>query len=116
MARQVRKLMIGWIGAVRPSRRPLRGLLRTRKLLMPSKTPLMLRSARQGASRSTQGGDDAAQSRSFAFLAALALVFSASPAAADEEPKHGGTLNYMIPADAPPSLDGHRESTYATVH
>ena len=22
----------------------------------------------------------------------------------------------MIPADAPPSFDGHRESTYATVH
>ena len=29
----------------------------------------------------------------------------------DEEPKHGGTLTYMIPADAPPSFDGHREST-----
>src|SRR5260221_6417449 len=27
-----------------------------------------------------------------------------------------GTLTYMIPADAPPSFDGHRESTYATVH
>jgi peptide/nickel transport system substrate-binding protein len=37
--------------------------------------------------------------------------------AADEEaPKRGGTLTYMIPADAPPSFDGHRESTYATVH
>ena len=31
-------------------------------------------------------------------------------------PKRGGTLTYMIPADAPPSFDGHRESTYATVH
>jgi peptide/nickel transport system substrate-binding protein len=81
---------------------------------MPSKTPL-LRSARQGASRSTQGGG-AAQSRSLSFLAALVLVFSPLPAAADEEPKHGGTLTYMIPADAPPSFDGHRESTYATVH
>ena len=37
-------------------------------------------------------------------------------ALADEEPKRGGTLTYMIPADAPPSLDGHREATYATVH
>ena len=82
---------------------------------MPSKAPLMLRSARQGASRSMQGGG-AAQSRSLSFLAALVLVFSALPAAADEEPKHGGTLTYMIPADAPPSFDGHRESTYATVH
>jgi hypothetical protein len=33
-----------------------------------------------------------------------------------ETPKIGGTLTYMIPADAPPSLDGHRETTYATVH
>jgi peptide/nickel transport system substrate-binding protein len=33
-----------------------------------------------------------------------------------ETPKHGGTLTYMIPADAPPSLDGHREATYATIH
>ena len=36
--------------------------------------------------------------------------------AAPEAPKYGGTLTYMIPADAPPSFDGHRESTYATVH
>ena len=34
----------------------------------------------------------------------------------DETPKHGGILTYMIPADAPPSFDGHRETTYATVH
>src|SRR5712691_5320408 len=46
-----------------------------------------------------------------AALAALAL-----PAAAEETPKRGGTLTYMIPADAPPSFDGHKESTYATVH
>ena len=45
------------------------------------------------------------------------MLGAAAPAAADEEsPKRGGTLTYMIPADAPPSLDGHRESTYATVH
>ncbi len=25
-------------------------------------------------------------------------------------------LTYMIPADAPPSFDGHREATYATIH
>src|SRR6201987_1857002 len=47
-------------------------------------------------------------------LGALCLV--AAPANADETPKRGGTLTYMIPADAPPSLDGHRETTYATVH
>ena len=46
-------------------------------------------------------------------LAAAALVASG---AAAESPKRGGTLTYMIPADAPPSFDGHRETTYATVH
>jgi peptide/nickel transport system substrate-binding protein len=38
------------------------------------------------------------------------------PAPADETPKHGGILTYMIPADAPPSFDAHRETTYALVH
>src|SRR5437660_9892840 len=47
----------------------------------------------------------------------LATVLAAAmPASAAETPKRGGTLTYMIPADAPPSFDGHRESTYATVH
>ena len=48
-----------------------------------------------------------------AFGVALILAL---PAAAAETPKHGGTLTYVIPADAPPSFDGHRETTYATVH
>ena len=48
-------------------------------------------------------------------LLALALS-AAAPALADEAPKRGGTFTYLIPADAPPSLDGHRETTYATVH
>ena len=47
----------------------------------------------------------------FGFGLALAL-----PAVAAEAPKRGGTLTYMIPADSPPSFDGHRETTYATVH
>jgi len=38
------------------------------------------------------------------------------PALAGELPKRGGTLTYMIPADAPPSYDGHRENTFATIH
>ena len=37
-------------------------------------------------------------------------------AASAETPKRGGILTYMIPADAGPSLDGHRETTYAVVH
>jgi peptide/nickel transport system substrate-binding protein len=39
----------------------------------------------------------------------------AAPATGDT-PKHGGVLTFMIPADAPPSFDGHRETTFATVH
>src|ERR1019366_5177878 len=50
-------------------------------------------------------------------LAAACFAISIGHAApASEPPKRGGTLTYMIPADAPPSLDGHREGTYATVH
>jgi peptide/nickel transport system substrate-binding protein len=48
--------------------------------------------------------------------AGLGLLAATASGAEEEPPKHGGTLTYMIPADAPPSFDGHRESTYATVH
>jgi peptide/nickel transport system substrate-binding protein len=40
----------------------------------------------------------------------------ALPAAAADTPKRGGILTFMIPADAPPSFDGHRENSFATVH
>jgi len=54
---------------------------------------------------------------SLRIAAALAVALSfAVPAGAGEAPKRGGTLTYLIPADAPPSFDGHREATYATVH
>jgi len=46
----------------------------------------------------------------------IALLASAEPAAAADTPKRGGTLTYMIPADAPPTFDGHRETTFATMH
>src|ERR1700759_5497301 len=46
----------------------------------------------------------------------IAAIACAAPASAEDAPKRGGILTYMIPADAPPSFDGHRESTYATVH
>ncbi|MEJ0016524.1 MAG: ABC transporter substrate-binding protein [Acetobacteraceae bacterium] len=54
--------------------------------------------------------------RSALMALAVSAALAAPAAAADETPKRGGTLTYMIPADAPPSLDGHRETTYATVH
>src|SRR3979490_2816756 len=56
-----------------------------------------------------------AESLSIALSAALAAALTAAPAAA-ENIKRGGILTYMIPADAPPSLDGHKENTYATLH
>jgi peptide/nickel transport system substrate-binding protein len=52
-----------------------------------------------------------------ALVASLAILLMAGmPVRADETPKRGGTLTFMIPADAPPSFDGHREATFATVH
>jgi peptide/nickel transport system substrate-binding protein len=51
-------------------------------------------------------------------LAVLAALLGAAPPAAPaaETPKNGGILTYLIPADAPPSFDAHREGTFATVH
>src|SRR6202049_4435829 len=43
-------------------------------------------------------------------------IFAAANAVAGETPKHGGTLTYLIPTDAPPSFDGQREWTFATAH
>jgi peptide/nickel transport system substrate-binding protein len=55
--------------------------------------------------------------RTLVAVAILIVIAMTASAAADEEaPKRGGILTYMIPADAPPSFDAHRESTYATVH
>jgi peptide/nickel transport system substrate-binding protein len=51
-----------------------------------------------------------------AALATGLVLSTISPSFADETPKRGGTLTYLIPADAPPSFDGHREATYATIH
>jgi len=53
--------------------------------------------------------------RSLAAGVAILLLVGLAPAPAGT-PKRGGTLSYMIPADAPPSFDGHREATFATVH
>src|SRR4249919_2638862 len=53
-----------------------------------------------------------------AFWAAVLSVAlaAAAPVMADEAPKYGGSLIFMIPADAPPSFDAHREGTFATIH
>ena len=47
------------------------------------------------------------------FAAAFGMTASAP---AEETPKSGGTLTYLIAADAPPSFDAHREGTFATVY
>src|SRR5262245_65878611 len=51
-------------------------------------------------------------------VAVFGLGAAALAAAPGEEEvgKSGGTLTYTIPADAPPSFDGHREQTFATLH
>jgi peptide/nickel transport system substrate-binding protein len=46
----------------------------------------------------------------------IIALAAAAPATADEAPKYGGILTYMIPADSPPSFDAQREETYATIH
>jgi peptide/nickel transport system substrate-binding protein len=56
------------------------------------------------------------KTKSATLAAMLGAVTLAAPAAALETPKYGGTLTYMIPADAPPSFDAHRETTFATIH
>lgn len=52
--------------------------------------------------------------------AALALVLGtvwlATMPADSLAQRRGGTLKYMIPADGAPSLDAHREATFATIH
>src|SRR5207249_11564782 len=49
----------------------------------------------------------------FVFAPALDLTWQT---ATEQAPKRDGSLTYLIPADAPPSFDGHREATFATVH
>src|SRR6201984_2095791 len=47
--------------------------------------------------------------------AVLAAATAGAAPAAAETPQRGGAFTFMIPADAPPSFDGHRETTFATV-
>src|SRR5207302_6791181 len=56
--------------------------------------------------------------KSAKLAAILCAAVAAAPVAApaEETPKNGGILTYVIPADAPPSFDAHRETTFATIH
>src|SRR5882672_3160465 len=46
----------------------------------------------------------------------LAITLLLGGGASAQTPKHGGTLTYLIPADGGPSLDAHKETTYAVLH
>jgi len=58
------------------------------------------------------------EARPARLAAVLGTLLMSAPlgALAEESPKDGGMLNYVIPADAPPSFDAHRETTFATIH
>jgi ABC-type transport system substrate-binding protein len=48
-------------------------------------------------------------------LTCLVLVAAVLPALAQEKPRHGGELVFVVAAE-PPSFDGHREETFAMLH
>src|SRR5215469_8444573 len=75
-----------------------------------------IRICRRFGSTNSQAGRRRVQFNCKAAAAIPGAALCSAPAVADEEPKRGGTLSYMIPADAPPSFDAHREETYATIH
>ncbi|HEV8437663.1 MAG TPA: ABC transporter substrate-binding protein [Methylomirabilota bacterium] len=52
---------------------------------------------------------------SLGILPVLLLLVVAFPAAAQETPRSGGELVFVVPAE-PPSYDAHREETFAVVH
>src|SRR5207249_2467313 len=51
-----------------------------------------------------------------ALMAALLVGFSVlSPASAQDKPRSGGELIFLVPSE-PPSYDGHKEGTFGVVH
>src|SRR5262252_6216959 len=52
---------------------------------------------------------------SLALSSLVAGSFSPRHAAAQERPRAGGELVFLVPSE-PPSYDGHREGTFGTVH
>ncbi|HYE92036.1 MAG TPA: ABC transporter substrate-binding protein [Terriglobales bacterium] len=45
----------------------------------------------------------------------VVVVAGVTPAGAQDKPRYGGELVFVVPAE-PPSYDGHREGTFAMVH
>jgi peptide/nickel transport system substrate-binding protein len=53
--------------------------------------------------------------RALIVLAFSSTLLAYSDAEAQEKPRHGGELIFLVPSE-PPSYDGHREGTFGTVH
>src|SRR3989441_433860 len=53
--------------------------------------------------------------RALLVLAVSAALLACGEAGAQERPRYGGELIFMVPSE-PPSYDGHREGTFGTVH
>ncbi|MGH8709327.1 MAG: hypothetical protein ACREVD_14860, partial [Burkholderiales bacterium] len=49
-------------------------------------------------------------------VVACALLAGALPAAAADQPERGGELTFVVPASGFPSMDAHRETTFAVIH
>jgi len=45
----------------------------------------------------------------------LLLLVSIPPASAQDKPRYGGELVFVVPGE-PPSYDAHREETFALIH
>src|SRR5438309_9468621 len=53
--------------------------------------------------------------RSLTILAGVAAVAALAPAAAQEQPRSGGELLFVVAAE-PPRFDAHREETFGMLH
>ena len=53
--------------------------------------------------------------RATLLLAVLALALAAPPARAQDRPRSGGELTFVVPSE-PPTYDGHAEGTFGVVH
>ncbi len=49
------------------------------------------------------------------FFVFLGVLLLAAPAHAQDKPRHGGELVFLVPSE-PPSYDGHRDGTFGMVH
>ena len=48
-------------------------------------------------------------------VVAVLCVLAAAPAQAQDKPRYGGELVFVVPSE-PPSYDGHRDGTFGMVH